>query len=81
MKAAFTPHFQRSYQKLPPSIQATFDKQATLLLKDLRHPSLRAKKYDEKRDIWQVRVTGSYRCYFEIKGDYYIFHEVRLHKD
>ncbi|GEM_PF-2669927 len=59
MNASFTPHFRRSYQKLPKEIQAAFDKQLVLLLQNLRHPSLRTKKYDEGRDLWQARVTGS----------------------
>lgn len=81
MRASFTSHFQRSYYKLPQKIQVAFDKQLVLLLQNLRHPSLRMKKYDEGRDLWQARVTGSYRCYFEIKDDYYIFHEIRAHDD
>jgi mRNA-degrading endonuclease RelE of RelBE toxin-antitoxin system len=81
MNASFTPHFQRSYQKLPKEIQAAFDKQLVLLLQNLRHPSLRAKKYDEGRDVWQVRVTGNYRCYFEIQDNQYTFHEIRAHGD
>ena len=57
MSASFTPHFQRNYQKLPKEIQAAFDKQLVLLLKNLRHPSLRAKKYDEGRNVWQARES------------------------
>jgi len=65
MKAFFTPHFHQSYQKLPEEVKKVFIKQLHYLLKDLRHPSLRAKKYDEMQDIWQARVTKSYRFYFE----------------
>lgn len=81
MKAAFTPHFQRGYQKLQKDIQKAFDKQLILLLKDIRHPSLRAKKYDERRGLWQARVTKRYRFYFEIRNDFYILHEVEPHKE
>ena len=42
-----------------------------LLVEDLRHPSLHAKKYDEARDIWQARVSKSWRFYFQIEGDTY----------
>jgi hypothetical protein len=38
---------------------------------NLRHPSLRAMKYDEARDIWQARVTRGWRFYFRIEGDTY----------
>lgn len=55
MRLAFTPHFTRNYNKAPTKIQKAFDKRSGLLLQDLRHPSLRAKKYDESRDLWQAR--------------------------
>ena len=41
----------------PRIIPAAFGKQSLLLLQDFRHPSLRAKKYDESRGRWQARVT------------------------
>jgi mRNA-degrading endonuclease RelE of RelBE toxin-antitoxin system len=81
MKYSFTPHFQRSYQKLSGEIQKAFDKQFLILLKNSRHPSLRVKKFDESKGIWQGRVTKGYRFYFETKSDLYIFHEIRKHKD
>jgi mRNA-degrading endonuclease RelE of RelBE toxin-antitoxin system len=61
----------RDYNTLPPVLQARVDKQLALLLQNLRHPSLRAKKYDETRDIWQGRVNQAYRFYFQILGDTY----------
>jgi len=79
MKLDFTPHFVRSYNKASQEIQQAFDKQSLLLLQDLRHPSLRAKKYDESRDLWQARVTGSWRFYFKIVGDTYRLEEIRSH--
>ena len=52
-------------------IQIAFDRKAALLAQNLRHPSLRAKKYDEGRNIWQARVTRGWRFYFQIAGDTY----------
>jgi len=40
-------------------------------LTNLRHPSLRAKKYDEAQDIWQARVDDDDRFYFQIEDDTY----------
>jgi len=79
MKLAYSPHFARNYKKAPASIQRAFDKQARLLVEDLNHPSLRAKKYDEPRDLWQARVTRAWRFYFTIKGDTYCLHEIKRH--
>ncbi len=79
MRVLFTPHLERSYAKLSFRIQRAFDKQLALLLRDLRHPSLRAKKYDEGQDIWQARITGGYRFYFRIEGDTYKIISITSH--
>jgi mRNA interferase RelE/StbE len=79
MKLEYSPHFMRNYKKAPALIQQAFDKQALLLLEDLGHPSLRAKKYDESRDLWQARVTRSWRFYFTIEEDTYYLHEIKAH--
>ena len=71
MNFRLTTRAEREYDALPPTLQARVDKQLALLLQNLRHPSLRAKKYDEKNDIWQARVNQGYRFYFRIAGDTY----------
>jgi len=38
-------------------VRKAFEKQTGLLVQNLRHPSLQAKKYDEAQDLWQARVT------------------------
>jgi mRNA interferase RelE/StbE len=71
MRAWFSNAFQRSIKKAPLRVRKDFDKQLNYLLLDLRHPSLRAKKYDESKDIWQARVNRDWRFYFIIDGDIY----------
>ena len=71
MTFAFTDRGLGDYRSLSPKLQARVDKQLALLLQNLRHPSLRAKKYDEARDIWQARVSQDWRFYFRIEGDTY----------
>ena len=79
MKLSYSPHFRRSYKKAPAVIQRAFDKQALLLLQDLGHPSLHAKKYSESEGLWQARVTRAWRFYFTIEGDTYNLHEIKAH--
>lgn len=79
MKLLFSPRFWKQYRDAPLQVQKAFDKQAKLLVQDLRHPSLRAKKYDEARDIWQARVTRDWRFYFSIEGDTYNLHTIMPH--
>ena len=71
MRGLFSERFARSFREAPDRIQREFGKQIGHLLRNLRHPSLRAKKYDEARDFWQTRVDGGWRLYFNIKGDLY----------
>jgi mRNA-degrading endonuclease RelE of RelBE toxin-antitoxin system len=81
MQLLYTERFRRSYADAPASIQKRCDKQLALLVRNLRHPSLRAKKYDEVRDIWQARVNGGWRLYFVIRGDlYYLLDMIPLPK-
>lgn len=71
MRAFYTKRFLEHYAKAPPTIKRAVDRRIALLVQNLRHPSLRAKKYDEARDIWQARVNGGWRLYFTIEGDTY----------
>ena len=71
MKAAFSKRSTRQYSVLVPERKVKFDKQLHFLLANLHHPSLRAKKYDEARDVWQARVDRDYRFYFQIEDDTY----------
>lgn len=79
MRLDFTPHFKRHYNKAPTAVQRAFDKQSSLLLQNIGHPSLHAKKYDEARDLWQARVNYTWRFYFRIVGDTYLMEEIRHH--
>jgi len=71
MRLVLAPDAAKQYQELEPKLQALMDKQLKLLLNNLRHPSLKAKKYDEARAIWQGRVNRDYRSYFRIRDDVY----------
>jgi len=79
MKLLRTTRFERSYAKSPLQVQRAFDKQSALLLQNLRHPSLRAKKYDERRDLWQARVNQDWRFYFLIQNDAYLIVDIIPH--
>mgnify|MGYP001559361469 CR=1 FL=1 len=81
MTPLYSPRFIRQFDNLPLEIQQKTRKQVEFLLRDIRHPSLRAKKYDEADDIWQARVDDHYRFYFRIDGDMYTLTSVRKHRD
>lgn len=79
MRVVITERFSTNYVQAPPEVQKAFGKQLAHLLRDLRHPSLRAKKYDEARGLWQARVTDDWRLYFTIEGDAYTLWSIRAH--
>jgi len=79
MKAEPTAHYHRALMKMPTSVRDAAYKQVDRLVQNLRHPSLRAKKYNEAHDIWQARVTGVYRFYFVIQGDTYVLLDITKH--
>ena len=79
MRVVLAERFTIRYAEAPPEVQKAFGKQLANLIRDLRHPSLRAKKYDEARNIWQARVNDDWRFYFRIDGDTYILESIRSH--
>jgi len=75
----YSNHFLRSYSKAPKQVQEAFKKQSLLLLQNLHHPSLHAKKYDEAMDLWQARVNYTWRFYFKIVHDTYRLENIKKH--
>lgn len=81
MQYSRTPQFERAFKKFPKQIKTAFEKQLRFLISNIRHPSLRAKKYDEARGVWQARVTDNVRFYFQILGDRYRILDIEKHSD
>ncbi len=79
MRLILTRQFEEDYASAPIEVQKAFDKQGRLLLQNLRHTSLRAKKFDESRGLWQARVNRAWRFYFTIEGDAYLLHTIIAH--
>ena len=80
MIISYTPKFKKKLRVFPKEIRDKFYKQANLLSNNLRHPSLRAKKYDESSDLWQARVDDNVRFYFFIDKNSYFLINIRRHK-
>ena len=79
MNFRFSPRFAKNYAAAPLEVRKAFDKQSSFLLRDIRHPSLRAKKYDESNGLWQARVNKGWRFYFQIRGETYELHDIKEH--
>ena len=79
MNVLYSPCFLKQYRDAPFKVQKAFDKQVLLLCQNLRHPSLQAKKYYEASDVWQARVTLTWRFYFTIEAHTYHIHTLIPH--
>ena len=79
MKVDYSERAGRSLDGLTPQVRKAVYKQVKLLEQNRRHPSLRAKKYDESRDIWQARVNKDWRFYFLIRDDVYYIIDIIPH--
>jgi len=79
MKLLFAKTFVREYRKLPQGIQKAGDKQLGLLFANPQHPSLNIKKMQDPRNIWEGRITESYRFTFQIEEDTYILRKIGTH--
>lgn len=79
MKLLFTKNFIRDYRKLPQPMQKAVDKQLGLLLSNPKHPSLKIKKMQDPRDIWEGRTAEAYRFTFQIVNDTYVLRKVGTH--
>ncbi|MGB6200942.1 MAG: hypothetical protein WA871_11745 [Candidatus Acidiferrales bacterium] len=79
MRIYYSERFRRSFAETPVPVQEQAFKALSLLLQDRRHPSLRVKKYDRARAIWQGRVNRSWRFYFVIEADRYYLLDIMPH--
>lgn len=69
----------RQYNALPAATRKKADKQFVLLLKNIRHPSLQAKKYKGYEDVWQARIDAAWRFYFHIVAHDYLVVSIVAH--
>ena len=79
MKIDYLPRALKALEDAPPDVRRAFFKRAAFLQQSLRHPSLRAKKYDESTDLWQAWVNRDWRFYFNIADDCYVIRDIIPH--
>ncbi len=79
MKVSLTERAIAALATAEPAVQKAFIKQINFLARNLAHPSLHAKKYDESQDLWQARINDDGRIYFTIASDTYVITNIRAH--
>ncbi len=68
MEILFTEQFDQAYQNLTLAEKRNVRKALTLLGDNPSHPSLRLKKMEGRKDIWEARPSKRLRMTFEMAG-------------
>jgi mRNA-degrading endonuclease RelE of RelBE toxin-antitoxin system len=79
MEIRLTSSFEADYKELPRILQKTVDRKLLLLLENFKYPSLRVKKMDGYKNVWEIRVSRGYRLTFSISDTAYIIRRVGPH--
>jgi len=79
MQLIQTTYFERDYKRLPPTIQKRTDEKLKLLLQNLSHPSLRVRRVQKYKGVFEGSVTKNYRFFFQITTEGYILLRVDKH--
>ena len=73
--------FTEDYKDLQPAEQALVDKALEFLAVDPRHPSLRVKRLEGYREVWEARASRDLRFTFTWVGDMITLRAVGHHDE
>jgi len=79
MKIRLKETFKKDYRKLPANLQMLADSKVEMLADNPRHPSLRVKKMEGRKNIWEASITMKYRFTFEIEEEAFLLRRVGEH--
>jgi len=79
MEILYTAKLKKQYKKLPQPIKKAAKKQLGRLLSSPDHPSLNIKKMQDPREIWEGRISRSYRFTFQKTEDTYVLRAIGTH--
>ena len=79
MEIIFTEQFEQAYEKLTSIEKQGVRKALTQSGNNLKHPSLRVKKMEGRKDVWEARSSKRLRMTFEIAGEIIVMRNVGEH--
>ena len=79
MRLERTDRFKRDFISLPESIKRRAERQLILFVQNPRHPSLRIKKMEGTKDIWEGRITKGYRFTFQVRAVFCTLRRIGTH--
>ncbi len=71
--------YDKSWVALPLTIRQRALEKLALYENDPRHPSLKVKKMEGLKDIWEMSVTRSYRITFQRNADTVLLRNIGTH--
>lgn len=71
--------FEKDFKKLPQHIQAQTVGSLRRLAENPRHPSLRIKKIQGTKGIWEGSITMSYRFTFHYEERFVVLRRIGTH--
>ena len=79
MGILFTEQFEQAYEKLTNAEKRSVRKALTLLGDNPKHPGLRVKKMEGRKNIWEARSSKRLRMTFEMVGEIIFMRNVGEH--
>ena len=79
MEILFTEQFEQAYEKLTIAEKRSVRKALTLLGGNPEYPSLRVKKMEGRKNIWEARPSKRLRMTFEMAGETIFLRNVGEH--
>ncbi len=74
-----TTTYDKSCAALPPTIRRRAMEKLASYENDPRHPSLKVKKLEGLKDIWEMSVTKGYRITFQKDGEIVLLRNIGTH--
>ncbi len=79
MEILFTEQFEQAYEKLTNTEKQIVRKALTLLGDNPKHPGLRVKKMEGRKNVWEARSSKRLRMTFEMSGETILMRSVGEH--
>ena len=79
MEVVLTEQFEQAYGRLTNAERGSVRKALTLLGDNPKHPGLRVKKMEGRKNIWEARSSKRLRMTFEMAGEIIFIRNVGEH--
>jgi len=74
-----TRSFDRSFDRLPKTVQEQTLAKLALFRRDTAHPSLRVKRIQGTDDLWEMSITMNYRITFAFEVEVVMLRRIGTH--